>query len=144
MLEIKFLSTFCEIALRWMPQDTFVDRPALVQAMAWAIRQHHMVSLDHSELPFTVVPWINTNHINGLVQDCSMSFQQFTLAINKEFIKALHPLVTGFPAQMASNMKIISVAWHHHEQRLLSNLQHHLNQWVPGSATCTRNIRQRT
>ena len=36
MLQIKFMSTSCEIALRWIPQNTFdVDKSSLVQLMAW-------------------------------------------------------------------------------------------------------------
>ena len=35
MLQIKFVSTSCEIALRWMPDITFGDNITLVQIMAW-------------------------------------------------------------------------------------------------------------
>ena len=31
----KIMSTSCEIALRWMPQNTFDDKSMLVQVMAW-------------------------------------------------------------------------------------------------------------
>ena len=34
MLPIRFMST-CEIALRWVPQNTFADKSTLVQVMAW-------------------------------------------------------------------------------------------------------------
>ena len=34
MLQIKFMS-ICEIALRWMPQNSFDDKSILVQVMAW-------------------------------------------------------------------------------------------------------------
>ena len=34
MLWIRFMSTSCEIALRWMPQRTFVDTSTLAQVMA--------------------------------------------------------------------------------------------------------------
>ena len=33
MLWIKFMITCCEIALRWMPQNTFNDKSTLVQIM---------------------------------------------------------------------------------------------------------------
>ena len=36
MLRIKFIGTFCEIALiMWMPQKPFDDKSTLVQVMAW-------------------------------------------------------------------------------------------------------------
>ena len=35
MLWIKFMGTSCEIALRRMPQNTFDNKPTLVQVMAW-------------------------------------------------------------------------------------------------------------
>ena len=35
MLLIKFMSTFHEIALMWLPQNTFDDKSTLVQVMAW-------------------------------------------------------------------------------------------------------------
>ena len=35
VFRIKFVSTFCEIGLRWMPQNTFDDKSTLVQVMAW-------------------------------------------------------------------------------------------------------------
>ena len=35
MLQIKFRSPSCEIALRWMLHDTFSDESTLVQVMAW-------------------------------------------------------------------------------------------------------------
>ena len=44
---IDVLSIFCEIALRWVPQDLTVDQSALVMLMAWC---RNMVSLGHNEL----------------------------------------------------------------------------------------------
>ena len=35
MLQIKFMGIFCEITLRWMPQNTFDDKSTLVQVMTW-------------------------------------------------------------------------------------------------------------
>ena len=35
MWRIKFVSTYCEIALRWMPLYTFDDKSTMVQVMAW-------------------------------------------------------------------------------------------------------------
>ena len=35
MLGIKFMRTSCEIALWWMPQNTFDGKSTLVQIMAW-------------------------------------------------------------------------------------------------------------
>ena len=35
MLQIKFMSPSCEIALRWTAQQTFDDKSTLVQVMAW-------------------------------------------------------------------------------------------------------------
>ena len=34
-LSIKLMTTLCEIALRWMAQNTFDDNSTLVQVMAW-------------------------------------------------------------------------------------------------------------
>ena len=34
MLQMKFMNTFCEIGLRWMPQKAFDDESTLVQVMA--------------------------------------------------------------------------------------------------------------
>ena len=31
----KHMSTSCDIALRWMPQNTFDDKSTLIQVMAW-------------------------------------------------------------------------------------------------------------
>ena len=36
---IKFMSTFCEIARRWMPQNAFDEKPAVVQVMALCLSQ---------------------------------------------------------------------------------------------------------
>ena len=35
MLRIKFMSTSCEIAHRWLPHNTFDDKSTLVRVMAW-------------------------------------------------------------------------------------------------------------
>ena len=35
MLQIKLMSTFCETAIRWMPQNTFGDKSTLTQVIAW-------------------------------------------------------------------------------------------------------------
>ena len=35
MLWIKFMSTSCETALRWMPQNIFDEKFRLIQVMAW-------------------------------------------------------------------------------------------------------------
>ena len=35
MLQIKFMGTSCEIALRWRPQNTFDKKLTFVQVMAW-------------------------------------------------------------------------------------------------------------
>ena len=35
MLQIKVMCTFCEIAFRWMPQNTFDEKSTLVEEMAW-------------------------------------------------------------------------------------------------------------
>ena len=63
MLRINFMRTSGEIALRWVPRNTFDDKSALVQVMAWCHQAtshylgqcwpklcHHMVSLGHNEL----------------------------------------------------------------------------------------------
>ena len=44
IFRIKFMSTFCEIAHRWMPQKTFDDKSTLVQVMAWCLQapSHHL------------------------------------------------------------------------------------------------------
>ena len=39
-LRIKIMSTSCEIALRWMPQNLTDDYSTLVQVMAWCLIQH--------------------------------------------------------------------------------------------------------
>ena len=47
MLQIKFMtSTSVEIALRWMPQNTFDDKSTLVQVIAWC---HQSTSLYMSQ-----------------------------------------------------------------------------------------------
>ena len=74
MLRIQFIRTPREIALRWMPQNTFDDKSAVVQVMAWrhqtrAItlanddqdQSRHMVSPAHSELTWahgTIDQWL--------------------------------------------------------------------------------------
>ena len=35
MLQIKFMSTYCEIHISWMPETAFDDEPTLVKVMAW-------------------------------------------------------------------------------------------------------------
>ena len=35
MLRTKFISTSCELALKWTPKNTFDDMSTLVQVMAW-------------------------------------------------------------------------------------------------------------
>ena len=35
MLQIKFVRTFCDIALRWMLENTYDDKSTLVQVMVW-------------------------------------------------------------------------------------------------------------
>ena len=35
VLQMKFMSTSCEITLRWMPQNMFNEKSTLVQVMAW-------------------------------------------------------------------------------------------------------------
>ena len=60
MLQMKFMSSACEITLRWMPQKTFEVKWTLVQLMTasshylsqcWPIfMTHHMTSLGQSEL----------------------------------------------------------------------------------------------
>ena len=35
MLQMKFMSSSGELALRWMPQNTFDDKSILAQVMAW-------------------------------------------------------------------------------------------------------------
>ena len=66
MLQIKFMSNSCEIALYQMPQNTFDDKPTLVQVMACCLtawRQqaitwanvdpdlcHHIASQGHHQL----------------------------------------------------------------------------------------------
>ena len=63
MLLSLFISTSCEIALRWMQQKNHDEKSTLVQIMAWCMRQqpitwanvdtdlcHHMASLGHNGL----------------------------------------------------------------------------------------------
>ena len=60
---LKKLISTCEIALGWMPLNTFDDESTLAQVMAWCCKQqaitwgivdpdlcHHLVSLGHNEL----------------------------------------------------------------------------------------------
>ena len=38
MLQIKFMSTYCEIHLSWMPEKTFDDKSTFVQVTVQASR----------------------------------------------------------------------------------------------------------
>ena len=57
MLVIKVVGVSCEVALRWMPQNTFNNRSTLVQVINWANfdsdLRRHIASLSHSELIFS-------------------------------------------------------------------------------------------
>ena len=68
ILWIKFMSTSCEIALRWMPWSTFYDKSILIQVIAWCRQtinwsnvdpdlHHHMVSIGHNELVPFLINW---------------------------------------------------------------------------------------
>ena len=68
ILWIKFMSTSCEIALRWMPWSTFYDKSILIQVIAWCYQtinwsnvdpdlHRHMVSIGHNELVPFLINW---------------------------------------------------------------------------------------
>ena len=63
-LRIKFLSSSCEIDLRWMPQNTFDDKSTLVWAMAW----HHKATGHYLSQCWTryIVPY-GVSYIRGLM-----------------------------------------------------------------------------
>ena len=60
MSQINFMKTSCIIGLKWMPQNPFDDKSALLQVMAWCHQAtwtnvdpdlfYHMASLGHNEL----------------------------------------------------------------------------------------------
>ena len=65
---IKFMSTSCKIALRWMPQITFDDKLTLVQVMAWCHQatSHYLnQSWLRSMLPYgtTRLQWVNCYYL---------------------------------------------------------------------------------
>ena len=66
MLQAKFMSTSCETALRWMPQNTFNDQSTLVQVMAWCCQatSHYLSQCwSRSMSPYGVnrLECVNTN-----------------------------------------------------------------------------------
>ena len=82
MLRIKFKSTACKIALRWVPQNLTNKKSTLVQVMAWCNRQQaitwanvdpdlcrHMASKGNNGLTLVDVsgvwqPWINNGGLS--------------------------------------------------------------------------------
>ena len=62
MLRIKFLSTPCNVALMWKPNNTFEDKSTLVQARAWC-HQTPSKYTSHcwpiSMSPYGVPQWVN-------------------------------------------------------------------------------------
>ena len=60
MLFYKFMSTSCEIALRWMLQNIFDDKWTLVQIMAWCCQatSHYLIQY----WPKSMLPYVH----NGL------------------------------------------------------------------------------
>ena len=72
MLLIKFMSISGEIALMWMPQNTFDDRPILIrQYIAWrrqAISHHLNLCWTRSQAPYgaTRFHWTKTSIYRGL------------------------------------------------------------------------------
>ena len=70
MLRIKLLSTYCEIALRWIRQNIFDDKSTLVQVMAylhWAT-SHYLTRF----WLWSMSPWLQHNKFNG--PRCSRDF----------------------------------------------------------------------
>ena len=64
MLWIQFMSTSCEIALRWMPQDIFDDKSTLIQDMTWCCQatSHYLSqSSSRSVSPYAITrpEWVN-------------------------------------------------------------------------------------
>ena len=60
MLWIKFMSASCEIALRWMPQNTFDNKSTLVQVMAWCqMTPSHYLSKwwPRFKSPYVITRW---------------------------------------------------------------------------------------
>ena len=75
ILRFKFMSTFCEIAPRQMPQNTFEDKWTTVQVMAWCRQatSHYlsqcwhiyilpMASLDQNELAMFAYTALDSFH----------------------------------------------------------------------------------
>ena len=66
ILQIKF-SSFCDVAIRQMPQNSFHDKSTLVQVMAWCCRatSHYLNQCWHrSGLPYSITrpQWVNSFH----------------------------------------------------------------------------------
>ena len=106
---IKFISTYYEIALRWMPQDFTDGESTLVQVMAWCHQatSHYlsqcwtrsMASIGHNELSVTKGP-IHYKHVNGLMQDCSVSS-----ALAVEILQSCHC------CSLSRVIPIVEMAW---------------------------------
>ena len=64
MLWIRFMSMFCKVVPRWMPQNTFDDKSTLAQIMAWCHQapSHYLSQCwPRSMLPYGVTrpQWVN-------------------------------------------------------------------------------------
>ena len=73
MLQIKFMSTFCEITHRRMPLNTSDDKSIVVQVMAWS----HQA---------TVITWANVDpdlhhHLASLGHNGSRNITEFNICI---------------------------------------------------------------
>ena len=66
MLRIHFMST-CEIAVRWMPQDTFDDKSTLVYVMAWCRQAPSHYLSQCSPMTFAAMSLVGHNELGGRV-----------------------------------------------------------------------------
>ena len=75
ILQIKFMGTCCEIALRWIPQNSFDNMSTLLQEMVWCCQatSHYLSQYrPRSVYPYGITKpqWVNTLRLwwgqNGL------------------------------------------------------------------------------
>ena len=64
ILRIDILSTYCEFALRWVPENIFADKSALAHVMAWC-RQATSHQLNHCWTRF-ISPYLATMSLHIL------------------------------------------------------------------------------
>ena len=125
MLSTKFISTPCEIALRWMHQKTFDDTPTLLHVMAW-YRQATSNCLSQCGprfMPPWPLQWRHNDHdsvSNHQPHGCLLNrlFRRRSKKTSKLRVTGLcvvnSPGTGEFSAQMASYAENVSIWWRHH------------------------------